>query len=188
MSLNGQGDLTPVIPGATLRGILRHALSREARRRGETVIDPLLAKPKQQLTDSVAQCLGSMMHESALLVADSYAEPGWQSAWLQRHAEDEFSASTYGSSKFDRIVMLSGQFRWQMVCYAETPEQLVQFRSQLEPLFQQGAAQLLPLGGHQWQGMGWVKWGPVNGHYYPAGATQPAPLNTPSKESTFHVL
>jgi CRISPR/Cas system CSM-associated protein Csm3 (group 7 of RAMP superfamily) len=159
------GGYEPFIPGSSLRGVLRHALSRHLRRQGDNHIHAPSEGRQEEISDkdSVAQLFGLVAKKkakgAALLIQDAYLVEGkWQAAWLQHHAEDEFSGGVYGTGKFDRVALLQAEFGWKMVIEAENEEQAQNYYQLLEPILDLGKKGHLPLGGNQWRGLGWVKW------------------------------
>jgi CRISPR/Cas system CSM-associated protein Csm3 (group 7 of RAMP superfamily) len=175
MTRKKDGGLEPFLPGAGLRGPLRHAFSRLERRKGKSVRDPNLRSD----TDGGPQDLvapifggplgpvqgdggeaGSEMQCGTLLVRDAYLEEGsqWRAAWLERHAEDEFSASTFESAKFDSVVLLAGTFGWKMVLEGPDKKTLEDQLTLLTPVLEAARSRHLPVGGLKWSGAGWAPW------------------------------
>ena len=148
VSYRQDGQCLPYLPGSSLRGPLRHALSRLRRARG------------QDLT-LVERLFGDCEKASArLLIKDALPEEGaaLALAWLQHHAEDEFTAGAHGCSKFDRVAVLTGCFVWKMVVEG-TAEELRQFYDEaIVPLLALVASGQIGLGGGQWRGHGWARW------------------------------
>ncbi len=140
-----KGKRLPYIPGSSLRGPLRHALARLLRaRNGETRLADRLFGPRD------------CQQSAKLLIRDAFLEKGStvRLAWLQHHAEDEFTGGAYGSSKFDRVAVLEGTFRWRMVLEdASDEEQLV-----LGEVLALAQAGQIGIGGGQWRGHGWLRW------------------------------
>lgn len=138
----------PYIPGSSLRGPLRHALARLLRAKGE--VDehswPLL----------VRSLFGTPERGAKLLIRDAFPDPGTnlRLAWFQHHAEDEFTASTYGSGKFDRVAVMMGCFCWRMVLEDGDEAERAAFK-ELLTLAQDSR---IGIGGGQWRGHGWLKW------------------------------
>jgi CRISPR/Cas system CSM-associated protein Csm3 (group 7 of RAMP superfamily) len=139
----------PYIPGSSLRGALRHALTR-------------LVKANGQETDVVKTLFGTfdeinkLFISAKLLICDAFPDNDLaiQLAWFQHHAEDEFAASTYDSGKFDRVAVVQGQFRWRMVVEDADAEEL----AQLKMLLALAQNSQIGLGGGQWRGHGWLHW------------------------------
>ena len=157
------GRYEPFIPGSSLRGVLRHALSRCLRRQGKNVYAPSDGLSEKTIKDIVAKLFGYVSKDkargAALLIRDAYlVDNEWQAAWLQQHAEDEFSGGVYESAKFDRVALLQAKFAWRMVIEAKTPRQAHLYYQRLKPILDLGEQSHLPLGGNQWRGLGWVKW------------------------------
>jgi CRISPR/Cas system CSM-associated protein Csm3 (group 7 of RAMP superfamily) len=150
------GNRHPFIPGSAIRGPLRHALERHYRANGE------FANRKA----AIQRCFGDLSEENgkpkaiaaALLVSDAHlSNPDWQAAWFQLHAEDEFTAGAYGSSKFDRLALIEAEFTGKLVL--ETP---VEFIDELMPLLEKiqelATSGQVSIGGGQWRGHGSIHW------------------------------
>jgi CRISPR/Cas system CSM-associated protein Csm3 (group 7 of RAMP superfamily) len=128
----------PYIPGSSLRGPLRHALSRT---------------PSKHL---VNELFGTVSASAKLLIRDALPDPekAIKLAWIQHHAEDEFAGSTYESAKFDRVAVMEGSFRWKMVLEDATDDQ----KAALRDLLVLAQAGQIGIGGGQWRGHGWLRW------------------------------
>jgi len=139
----GDDRRLPYIPGSSLRGPLRHALARWRRAQGEG-------------TEDVDTLFGTTRQSAKLLIQDAFPDPDAELslAWFQHHAEDEFTASTYGSGKFDRVAVMQGRFRWRMVLEGASPEQ----RQALRELLALAKHGQIGIGGGQWRGHGWLRW------------------------------
>lgn len=141
----------PYIPGSSLRGPLRHALARLLRARGETGED------KDDDPPLVKALFGTIKERSAkLLIQDAFPDLAAELrlAWFQHHAEDEFTASTYDSGKFDRMAVMQGCFRWRMVLEDADEEE----RQALRELLMLAENGWIGIGGGQWRGHGWLHW------------------------------
>lgn len=141
-----RGDVrVPYIPGSSLRGPLRHALARLLKARGEA---PDLAKT----------LFGEVDHSSKLLIRDALPveDPKMpiQLAWMQHHAEDEFTGGAFSSSKFDRVAVMQGSFAWKIVVEDATDEE----KKALADLFELARIGQIGIGGGQWRGHGWLRW------------------------------
>jgi len=169
MTRNLNGDLEPFIPGSGIRGPLRHALSRHLRMVGEKVHDPTVKqKPKEKgPRDKVEELFGNCSQSASLLVSDAYLEDSeWTAAWLQHHAEDEFSGGAFETSKFDRVALLQGRFAFKIVIEANSKKQADKMFNRLNTMwntmwntiFPLGHSSHLPIGGGKWRGVGWPKW------------------------------
>lgn len=141
------GGRQPYIPGSSLRGPLRHAMSRLLKARGVT--DTELLDDIFGTTERSAR----LQRSARLLIRDAFLKEDGEHtfAWLQAHAEDEFTAGAYGSSKFDRIAVMQGTFEWKMVL--EDLDKAV-----LEDLFRLAESGQIGIGGGQWRGHGWLRW------------------------------
>lgn len=146
---HGKTARLPYIPGSSLRGPLRHALARLCRARGEDV-------------DLVKSLLGSLeknakrVNSAKLLICDALpdADAEIRLAWMQHHAEDEFTGGAYGPAKFDRVAVMQGRFAWRMVLEEASEGEKAAFLDVLKLAL----AGQLGIGGGQWRGHGWLKW------------------------------
>lgn len=156
----GTGQWAPLIPGSSLRGPLRHVLSRHLRVAGTEVRDPLVQGRRTPETpaDPAEELFGSLDQDAALLVRDAHLDGDWRGAWLQQHAEDEFSAGAFSSAKFDRMALLRGGFRWRLVVQGASAEALDRRVAWLETALNYAREGFMGLGGQQWRGLGWCRW------------------------------
>jgi CRISPR/Cas system CSM-associated protein Csm3 (group 7 of RAMP superfamily) len=154
----------PFIPGSSLRGPLRHALSWWLRRNGAVVADPNRARDREGEKDPVAELFGTVERSAALLLSDAMLEEGEDAKplFMEQHAEDEFSAGACGPMKFNRLCLSSGRFGFRFFVEippeSSIPDPLAGYRKLLEDLAELGDACQLPIGGGQWRGHGWVQW------------------------------
>lgn len=167
MYRNADGDSVPFIPGSSIRGVLRHALSRQLRLQELTIRDPSLTREKPEdkqdaidKQDDVENLFGSTLKSAALLIRDGYLVDGcaWRAAWLQQHAEDEFTGGVYRSAKFDRMALIQGLFRCALLLEGPDESKLAEQQNLLDQVLERGRLGHLPLGGNQWRGLGWVRW------------------------------
>jgi hypothetical protein len=155
----------PLLPGASVRGPLRHAFSRLERAHGRDVIDPHLVQGKIGENDPAGQAFGTVSQSSRILIRDAHAEAGWAAAKLHMHAEDEFSAGSFGSAKRDGVRMLKGTFPVRIVVEGPTAEELKPLVELVDRQVALGALGHLPIGGHKtrgagagcWQAQPWVR-------------------------------
>jgi hypothetical protein len=82
----------PLLPGASVRGPLRHAFSRLERAAGHDVEDPNRKDAEVSKDDPAGMDFGTVKQSSRILIRDARAEGAWSAAKLHMHAEDEFSA------------------------------------------------------------------------------------------------
>lgn len=117
-------EFKPYIPGSSLRGPWRHTLSWWLRsRQGKSIGDP--NSTRLAFADEVAELFGTTDHSAALLISDAcLCSDDYQMALLELHAEDEFTAGTYESAKFNQLSLLKGQFRFEFVVTADNAEKL----------------------------------------------------------------
>lgn len=150
----------PAIAGSSLRGSLRHEVSRLARKAGIHVDDPL-AVPQGQLpapSDPAASVFGWLDQDSALLAGDAVAGADHRLALLMMHAEDEFTAGVHASSLHNRTCVMSGTFRFAMVLEAPCAASLKDHLGRLLPALEAAGEGRVPVGGANWRGHGWIPW------------------------------
>lgn len=138
------GRRLPYIPGSSLRGPLRHALAR-------------LRKSQGQKDDALVKSLfGTKERSAKLLICDALPAKDSEAclAWLQHHAEDEFTGGAFESAKFDRVAVMQGCFEWRMVLEEADEDE----KAALAELFELAQAGQIGLGGGQWRGHGWLHW------------------------------
>lgn len=150
----------PLLPGASVRGPLRHAFSRAERAAGRTVQDPHLAQGDVDAGDVAGQTFGTVSKSSRILIRDGRAEGEWAAAKLHMHAEDEFSAGSYGSAKRDAVRLLKGMFPVRIVVEGAAPDEVDPLVVLLDRQIALGALGHLPVGGHKTRGAGWGRWQP----------------------------
>ena len=68
------------------------------------------------------------------------------------HAEDEFSAGSYGSAKRDAVRVLQGTFPVRIVVEGDTPEEVEPLVKLIDRQVALGALGHLPVGGHKTRG------------------------------------
>ncbi|WP_257386824.1 hypothetical protein [Tahibacter caeni] len=148
----------PLLPGASLRGPLRHAFSRAERAAGRPVADPNFKQEDVGADDVAGQAFGTVSASSRILIRDARAEKDWVAAKLHMHAEDEFSASSYRNAKRDAVRLLRGVFPVRIAIEAETPEAADRLARLVDRQVALGALGHLPVGGHKTRGAGWGVW------------------------------
>ena len=148
------GNRQPFIPGSALRGPLRHALERYYQAKGEmSAMEATLHRFFGDLDRVDGKAIAA-----ALLVSDvRLSDPDWKAAWFQLHAEDEFTAGAYGSSKFDRLALVKAEFVGSLVLQART-DAIDEFKPLLEIIKQLAEGGQVAIGGGQWRGHGGVSW------------------------------
>ncbi len=161
-----------MVPGSTIRGAIRSAVTAHWRRCGEEVWapnDPGNGAPPTD-GDPLLPLFGSIRDDSNLLVSDAFPVPESKpELYVQElHAEDEFTQGAYGSSKFNRPCLVSGKFQFNLaVREAEKPgapgldaeTTLRTARQALRVADSLGRNRFLPLGGGVWRGHGWAEMG-----------------------------
>lgn len=174
----------PLLPGSSLRGPLRHAASRLRRQAGEDITDPNRRDDNQKSgdqaqdsprgtstredksiapADSVAQLFGTVETSSRLLICDGHAKPDakgnrWLAARMHMHAEDEFSAGSYGSAKREAVRLLRATFQVRLVLEGPDPDAIKKDCAALDKLIALGELGHLPLGGYKTHGAGGGRW------------------------------
>jgi len=148
----------PLLPGSSMRGPLRHALSRIRNAEGSTVQDPHLVQGKVDMDDEAGRVFGTVDHSSRVLVRDAVAEGAWFAAKLHMHAEDEFSAGSYGSAKRDAVRLLRGDFPLRIVVEGPDEATVGPLTEEIDRTVALGTLGHLPIGGHKTRGAGWCRW------------------------------
>ncbi|MFO0946279.1 MAG: hypothetical protein U1D30_10080, partial [Planctomycetota bacterium] len=150
----------PLLPGASVRGPLRHAFSRMERAAGHEVNDPHLVQGNVGEDDPAGKVFGTVSKSSRILIRDARAEGEWAAAKLHMHAEDEFSAGTFGTSKRDAVRMLQGTFPVRIVVEGDgnKPEKIEQLVKLIDHQIALGTLGHLPIGGHKTRGAGASIW------------------------------
>jgi len=158
-----------MVPGSAIRGTLRATLSAHWRRAGEQVWVPnsLDKEPEKADSDPLLPLFGSINHDSNLLISDAWPI-GHTSPQLyvqEQHAEDEFTQGPYGSSKFNRPCLVSGEFEFKLAIRKAVSEHGAGLQAHSQEIANRliatintlGEAKMLPIGGGIWRGHGWVK-------------------------------
>lgn len=148
----------PLLPGASVRGPIRHAFSRLARAAGHDVKDPHLVQGHVGVDDLAGQAFGTVSKSSRILIRDARAEGEWAAAKLHMHAEDEFSAGSYGSAKRDAVRVLKGRFPVRIVVEGAKPSDVEPLVKLVDRQVALGALGHLPIGGHKTRGAGAGHW------------------------------
>ena len=150
----------PLLPGASVRGPLRHAFSRMERAVGHDVKDPHLVHGDVGKDDPAGKHFGTVSQSSRILIRDARAEGEWAAAKLHMHAEDEFSAGSYGSAKRDAVRMLQGTFPVRIVVEGATLKEVEPLVKLIDRQVTLGALGHLLVGGHKTRGAGAGLWTP----------------------------
>lgn len=148
----------PVLPGASVRGPLRHAFSRLERANGHEVQDPHLVQGDVGMDDPAGKVFGTVSQSSRILIRDARTEGEWAAAKLRMHAEDEFSAGSYGSSKRDAVRMLHGTFPVRIVVEGPDPKDVEPLVKLIDRQVALGTLGHLLIGGHKTRGAGAGHW------------------------------
>ncbi|HRC54310.1 MAG TPA: hypothetical protein PKU97_00235 [Kofleriaceae bacterium] len=148
----------PLLPGSSLRGPMRHAYSRAQVRAGTQIQDPHTASGSVSNDDAAGRLFGTVAQSSQVLIRDGHAKEDWRAARLHQHAEDEFSAGSYGASKRDAVRLLRATFPVRIVIEGGDPTEVTRQTEDLDSLIQLGELGHLPIGGHKTRGAGWCVW------------------------------
>lgn len=148
----------PLLPGASVRGPIRHALSRLERAAGHDVKDPHLVRGDVGQDDPAGKAFGTVSQSSRILIRDARAEGEWAAAKLHMHAEDEFSAGSYGSAKRDAVRVLKGTFPVRIVVEGAEPSDVEPLVKLVDRQVALGALGHLLVGGHKTRGAGAGHW------------------------------
>ncbi len=153
----------PFIPGSSIRGPLRHATS--CRRRGlhqEEVPDPNEPGSKKSSQRCHVAAFRPCRTRRRLLVRDALltdeAGGDYKLALFQHHAEDEFTAGVYGTTKHDRTAIVDGAFDVRLVIEAQDVQGLRTSIEAIYPTLKLAELGHLPLGRAKWGGLGWIPW------------------------------
>lgn len=153
-----KGKQRPLLPGASVRGPIRHAFSRLERAAGHDVEDPNRKNAKVGKDDPAGKDFGTVNQSSRILIRDARAESEWAAAKLHMHAEDEFSAGSYGSAKRDAVRVLRGTFPVRIVIEGANTEEVDLLVKLIDRQVALGALGHLPIGGHKTRGAGAGHW------------------------------
>jgi len=148
----------PILPGSSVRGPLRHGFSRLARQAGLHVMDPHAVQGDVGVEDPGGQVFGTVNHSSRILIRDARAEADWAAARLHMHAEDEFSAGSYGSAKRDAVRVIQGVFPVRIVVEGENTAEVEALMKHIDCQVAYGTLGHLPVGGDKTRGAGWGRW------------------------------
>lgn len=180
----GKAVSEPFLPGSGLRGPLRHTASRLARPRAkvrdpnwkqdpekdrvETVLDAKRAQQKplslmdqdvRPVVDPLTSLFGAEELCGRLLVRDAeLRNGGFTLLQTEHHAEDEFTAGVYATSKFDRHILAAGTLAFELLLEAKDSTELKAMVNQLVPALEMARLGHVPVGGGKWRGAGWVPW------------------------------
>jgi len=161
---NYKGGQHPIIPGSSIKGAFRHFLSAGLRADGLDVEDPNLKKPDFSKDNSAIKPLfgfvdSSDADDSALMIRDAEIKDinKYTMAMFEHHAEDEFTQGAYGSSKFNEVALVEGEFEFEMVVVEKDETLQKSYDDLLKKLQQEGKKGMIDLGGKAFRGHGWPK-------------------------------
>lgn len=146
----------PLMPGSSLRGAMRHAFTRTRNASGENLQDP--HSVQGAVEDAGGEIFGTTSKSSRILMRDGRAGEGWAAARLHMHAEDEFSAGSYESSKRDAVRLLRAEFPMQIVVEGPDSDSVEVLTREIDSLVALGELGHLPVGGDKTRGAGWDQW------------------------------
>src|SRR5690606_22812047 len=122
------------------------------------VTDPHLVQGDVGAEDVAGNAFGTVSKSSRILVRDARAEGEWAAAKLHMHAEDEFSAGSYGSAKRDAVRVLKGTFPVRIIVEGAGPSDVEPLVKLVDWQVALGALGHLPIGGHKTRGAGAGHW------------------------------
>ena len=161
---NYKGGQHPVIPGSSIKGAFRHFLSAGLRAEGFDVEDPNLKEPDFSKDNSAIKPLfgfvdSSDADDSALMIRDAEIKDinKYTMAMFEHHAEDEFTQGAYGSSKFNEVALVEGEFEFEMVVVEREENLQKSYDELLKKLKIEGEKAMIDLGGKAFRGHGWPK-------------------------------
>jgi len=125
---------------------------------GHEVNDPHLVQGNVGEDDPAGKVFGTVSKSSRILIRDARAEGEWAAAKLHMHAEDEFSAGSYGSAKRDAVRLLQGKFPVRVVVEGATSEEVELLVKLIDRQVALGKLGHLPIGGHKTRGAGAGRW------------------------------
>lgn len=178
IDLKNPGDVKsrPFIPGSSIRGALRHTISEMLRKQKHQIRDPnSKTKNLKSSIDTLDKLFGFVdeaknsttgkfdVSDGALVVFDSYlADDNYTMALIEHHAEDEFTAGVYGSGKFNRVAMVNGRMKVEMIIEAKDDATLKKYCNLLAPALNLANNGHFDLGGGAYRGFGWPTWQKFN--------------------------
>lgn len=163
VKVKGKWKVRPLLPGASVRGPIRHAFSRLERALGRDVMDPHLGQGDVGADDVAGKAFGTVSKSSRILIRDAHAEGEWVAAKLHMHAEDEFSAGSYGSAKRDTVRLLRGTFPVRIVVEGATNDEVTPLVKLIDRQMALGTLGHLLIGGHKTRGAGAGHWQKAKG-------------------------
>lgn len=149
---------SPLLSGSSVRGPMRHEFSRRQRAAGHPVKDPHEYQGKVGKSDPAGAVFGTVEDSSRILIRDARAESEWSAARLHMHAEDEFSAGSYGSAKRDAVRLLRGTFPIRVIVEGPDEATVAPVCREMDSLLALGTLGHLAVGGHKTRGAGWGRW------------------------------
>jgi len=150
----------PLLPGSSVRGPIRHAFSRACNAAGNPVQDPHEVQGDVDGKDPGGEVFGTVARSSRVLVRDALPQGEWYAARLHMHAEDEFSAGSYGTAKRDTVRLLRGTLPVRIVVEGPEDATVEALVAKIDWMIALGELGHLPIGGHKTRGAGWCRWEP----------------------------
>lgn len=109
-----EGRLQPVIPGSSIKGAFRALAEKRGTSEEDTkFVFGTVDKQKKQSKKGV------------VFFPDLLPEDSYSLIYMEKHAEDEFTASTYGTAKYNQIDVLSAKFSGLILSKNETALSIV---------------------------------------------------------------
>ncbi|WP_048810139.1 RAMP superfamily CRISPR-associated protein [Candidatus Methylacidiphilum infernorum] len=143
------GGLVPYIPAASIRGVWRAGLERYCQALQE-------GNAGKELVEKL---FGTTQQAGSLSISDGILDnEDWKLLWQQQLSIDEFSGGVYGASKFDRLCIAHGRFRWRAEITAAKQQEAEKLADPLVKMLQCLGDGHLPLGGGSWRGHGHIRW------------------------------
>ncbi|MBF0502802.1 MAG: hypothetical protein HQM09_21890 [Candidatus Riflebacteria bacterium] len=110
--------------------------------------------------DSVVRVFGFEKLSSRILFRDASLidDKDWLIVKQEQHAEDEFAAGVFGTSKFNADALMKGHLGFQIVIEAPDLAEMKTTLRLLAPSLELARLGHLPMGGGKWKGCGWIPW------------------------------
>jgi CRISPR/Cas system CSM-associated protein Csm3 (group 7 of RAMP superfamily) len=163
------GNKKIIIPSTSIRGVLRHQVSRLQRTIGKNIADPMdqLENNNDNIIDDVVNNLFGFVNSSStgdtnsmegkIYIKDGVAKnyDKLKLGFFMMHAEDEFTAGVFEGSLFDQVAIVEGEFESEILIFGDTTEEVEERWKILKPALDFAKFGFLPLGKSVWRGFGW---------------------------------
>lgn len=171
LSNNKQQEMIPFIPGSSIRGSFRHSAYRMLNHCSDLSLRKEFLRLFGTETDENTQSDSENMISGALIIHDAYLEKEFRMAVWENHAEDEFAQGVYGTGKFNRSVLMEGDFQVSMKIEAGKLNEIKNYLHKiLLPVLKLASLGQLDLGGIASRGAGWPCWQSFRFHLYQYGS------------------